>query len=98
MGSDGRALHAVFSDNRQGRPDVFLRTSTDGGQTWGLAVLLDRKVGYTYEVGDRCGPDVASAPGAAFVVWSDSSLGTGLTDTQDTALRRAEIPPVPSGA
>ncbi len=157
VGSDGRALHAVFSDNRQGRPDVFLRTSTDGGQTWGLAVLLnslseggaflpdvsvgpegridvvfyqqtrenvqdviwtystdggerfsrglqlndnsiDREVGYTYEVGDRYGPDVASAPGAAFVVWSDSSLGTGLTDTQDTALRRAEIPLVPSGA
>ncbi len=152
---DGRSLHTVFSDNRQGRPDVFLRSSLDGGDTWSQAVLLndlsgggaflpnlsvgpqgridvvfyqqsrenvndviwtystdggvrfsrglqlndgsiDREVGYTAEVGDSYGPDVASAPGAAFVVWSDSRLGTGLTDTQDSVLRRAEVRPAPS--
>lgn len=154
--ADGRTLFTVFSDNRQGRPDVFFRSSTDGGDTWGEAVLLNslsggasylpelsvgpegrvdvvyyqrtgesidnvmwiyttdggetfsrelqlndgsinRDIGYAYEVGDSFGPDVASVPGAALVVWSDSRLGNGLTDTQDTALRRAPvIPPAPA--
>ena len=154
--ADGRALYTVFSDNRQGRPDVFFRSSTDGGDTWGEAVLLnslsggasylpqlavgpegrvdivyyqrtgdsidnvmwiytgdggetfsrelqlndgsiDRDIGYAFEVGDSFGPDVASVPGAALVVWSDSRLGNGLTDTQDTAFRRAPVmPPAPA--
>lgn len=152
---DGRTLFTVFSDNRQGRPDVFFRSSTDGGDTWGESVLLnsfnsgasylpqlavgpegrvdvvyyqrsgdssdnviwthtsdggetfsrerqlndgsiDRDVGYSYEVGDSYGPDVASVPAAALVVWSDSRLGTGLTDTQDSALRRAPVSPAPA--
>ncbi len=153
---DGATLYTVFSDNRQGRPDVFFRRSTDGGDTWDQAVLLnslseggaflpnvsvgpegridvvfyqqsrksindviwthssdggdtfprplqlndasiDRDVGYTFEVGDSYGPGVASSPAAAFVVWSDSRLGNGLTDTQDTALRRAPVPTVGAG-
>lgn len=152
---DGRTLFTVFSDNRQGRPDVFFRSSTDGGDTWGESVLLnsfnsgasylpqlavgpegrvdvvyyqrsgdssdnviwtytidggetfsrelqlndgsiDRDVGYSNEVGDSYGPDVASVPAAALVVWSDSRLGTGLTDTQDSALRRAPVSPAPA--
>lgn len=154
VGAGGQALYTVFSDNRQGRPDVFFRRSTDGGDTWDQAVLLssldaqasflpdisvgpegridvvfyeevrddihnvvwlystdrgdtfsrrlqlndgsiDRKVGYEFEVGDRYGPGVASLPDAALVVWSDSRLGNGLTDTQDTAFRRVEVPAGP---
>jgi hypothetical protein len=152
---DGRTLYIVFSDNRQGRPDVFFRSSTDGGDTWGQAVLLNsfnggasylpqvsvgaegrvdvvyyqrtgdsidnvmwtytsdggetfsrelqlndgsinRDIGYAFEVGDSYGPDVASVPGAALVVWSDSRLGNGLTDTQDSALRRVPVRPAPA--
>ncbi len=153
---DASTLYTVFSDNRQGRPDVFFRRSSDGGDTWDQAVLLnslseggaflpnisvgregridvafyqqtrenindvvwthstdggdtfpralqlndafiDRDVGYSFEVGDSYGPGVASAPAAAFVVWSDSRLGNGLTDTQDTVLRRAPVPAAGSG-
>ncbi|MDP8954890.1 MAG: glycoside hydrolase [Actinomycetota bacterium] len=153
---DASTLYTVFSDNRQGRPDVFFRRSIDGGDTWDQAVLLnslseggaflpnvsvgpggridvafyqqtrenvndvvwthsndggdtfprplqlndafiDRDVGYSFEVGDSYGPGVASAPAAAFVVWSDSRLGNGLTDTQDTVLRRAPVPPAGPG-
>ncbi len=152
---DGQTLYTVFSDNRQGRPDVFFRRSTDGGETWNQALLLNslseggaflpalsvgpegrldvafyqqtrdnindvvwtystdggdtfarglqlndasinREVGYAFEIGTgggtSYGPGVASGPAAALVVWSDSRLGNGLTDTQDTALRRARVP------
>lgn len=157
VGAAGQDLYTVFSDNRQGRPDVFFRSSTDGGDTWGQAVLLssldaqssflpdisvgregridvvfyeevrddihnvvwlysndggqtfarrlqlndgsiDRTVGYEFEVGDRYGPSVGSLPEAALVVWSDSRLGDGLTDTQDTAFRRAEVPAASPGS
>lgn len=37
----GRVLYTVFSDDRQGRQDVYFRDSTDGGDTWGQAAVLN---------------------------------------------------------
>ncbi len=39
----GRTMYAAWSDARDGAPDVLLRRSTDGGQTWGAASKLDRR-------------------------------------------------------
>lgn len=66
---EGEVLYAVFSDNRQGRPDVFFRDSTDGGDTWGQAALLNDLSG-----GAAFLPDVSVGPeGRIDVVYYERS-------------------------
>lgn len=99
VGPGGETLYAVFSDNRQGRPDVYFRDSDDGGDTWGQSALLNDRSG-----GGAFLPDVSvSREGRIHVVYYErsqenvdeviwtSSLDGGATFERDLQLNDASI-------
>src|SRR5262249_4829329 len=73
LGADGEAL-VTWHDGRNGRDDVFIARSTDGGQTWGTEdTRLDMD-----EAGTAMSryPKIAKAPdGRLAVAWEDDRDG-----------------------
>jgi hypothetical protein len=70
---DGGNVYVVWSDDRDGKSDIFLRRSGDAGTTWGGDQRLD--------VGDAPGaswsgePQVACDGDRVYAIWTDSRDG-----------------------
>ncbi len=56
-------VYVAWHDFRNGKPDIYLRHSADGGTTWGAETLL------TASVGDGAHPSVAASGARARVVF-----------------------------
>jgi hypothetical protein len=93
--------HTSPAPDLQDFDDVYLSYSTDGGANFLSKQVndqpIDRKKGYSgpaasmRQLGNWYPPTVSSTDSAAYVVWSDTSQATDITNTQDVVLRRVEI-------
>jgi len=64
-------LHVVWQDYANGNPEVYYKTSTNGGANWSANLRL------TYTSGNTTEPDVAAdAGGHVYAVWDDATLDT----------------------
>jgi hypothetical protein len=72
----GDDVHIVWYDQREGAPDIFMATSTDGGASFGpLLQMSSRRQGDPPEFWSG-NPQIAlDSAGQAYVVWEDTRSG-----------------------
>ena len=68
----GADVYVAWADSSPGRPDIFMRRSTDAGATFGAAANVSGTAG---DSGDPS-MTVDPATGAVHVTWADSSVET----------------------
>jgi hypothetical protein len=87
----GSNVHCVWHDNRDGNDEIYYKSSTDGGTTWGSDIRLTNN---SSPQNDAC---VSSSGSLVHVVWKDSRDGNleiyykrstdmGLTWSADTRM------------
>jgi hypothetical protein len=65
----GSAIYVVWADNRTGDFEIYIKSSSDGGNTWGGDVRL------TNTAGESLGPSVIVGGTQLHVVWNDTRDG-----------------------
>lgn len=66
----GGALHAVWQENRTGKPGIWFNTSSDGGKNW-----LTSDIAINHTPASAEAPDVACSGQDVYVVWEDERDG-----------------------
>jgi hypothetical protein len=105
LSSDGRLYLTYYDLDPEGRENVYLIDSSDGGGTFSQPRLLTavgspRKVGppgtATHaDFGER--PGLAAVPGRAFVAWTDTRRGTEVSAKQDVFFASPVTSAAPAG-
>jgi hypothetical protein len=62
----GESVHVVWGDSRSGSVEIYLRSSTDGGQTWSSVQMVSKPDGISSWT-----PSVASWGSIVHVAWTD---------------------------
>lgn len=93
--------HTSPAPEAQNFDDVYWSYSSDGGERFFARQVndapIDRTKGYSgpagsmRQLGNHYPPSVSSIDSAAYVVWSDTSLATDITNSQDTLLRKMDV-------
>jgi hypothetical protein len=65
----GNRVHVIWEDYRDGNAEIYRKTSTDGGATWGPDIRFTNQTSYSIR------PQVAVMGGEAYVVWQDLRNG-----------------------
>jgi len=65
----GSLLHVVWYDHRTGSNDIFYKSSTDGGETWGADTQL------TSGIADEADVSLAASGSYVYIVWDDDRWG-----------------------
>jgi len=92
--------HTSPAPEAQNFDDVYWSSSNDGGERFFARQVndapIDRTKGYSgpagsqRQLGNHYPPSVSSTDSAAYVVWSDTSLATDITNSQDILLRKMD--------
>jgi hypothetical protein len=72
----GDNVFIVWSTNRTGNWEVMMRTSNDGGETFGDSVNLSNS-----NMTDSIGPDIIITGNNILVSWRENNLNTGTTES-----------------
>jgi hypothetical protein len=67
---EGTTVYMVWTDSRNGNPDIFCSSSANGGATWSAAVMVNDGA-----ISDSVSPSVAAGAGKVYAAWSDNSDG-----------------------
>jgi len=65
----GTDVHVVWDDERDGNPEIYYKSSPDGGTSWGTDIRL------TNQTADSEHPSVAVSGSTVHVVWDDNRDG-----------------------
>jgi len=65
IAANGDSIHVVWTDERDGNPEIYYKRSTDGGQIWGADTRLTSNDSVSLE------PAVAISGSNVHVVWHD---------------------------
>lgn len=68
---NGSVVHVVWEDERQGNSEIYYKSATDGGLTWGADTRLST------DPSDSWNPSVAVSGSVIHVAWYDNRNGAG---------------------
>jgi hypothetical protein len=75
IAANGRAVYAVYADDRNGNEDIYFNYSPDGGATWqNPDIRLDTD---PPGAGQSVGPVIATSGNFVYVAWVDNRNGAG---------------------